>query len=136
MFCIYFGSRRLAQRRLCHKFSLQRLSYTKIACSPAVEVTRRRERVIFIQNKQIQKFWVLGSSFYRSSFQRHPSKEQVVFTLRRGRHVGGRKQKISYQLLSCFHQQLCVAASLSVSLKIGCKPPIPLENLIFKQIID
>ena len=33
----------------CHKFSHQRLSYTKIACSPVVEVTQRRERVsIFI----------------------------------------------------------------------------------------
>ena len=50
--------------------------------------------------------------------------QQVVFTLRHSRHVGGRKQKISNQLLLFVHQQLYIAALLSVSLKIGCKPPI------------
>ena len=49
---------------------------------------------------------------------------QVVFTLRHSRHVGGRKQKISNQLLLFFHQQLYIAALLSVSLEIGCKPSI------------
>ena len=37
----------------------------------------------------------------------------LVFTLRHGRHVGGRKPKISV------HQQLYMAALLSVSLEIG-----------------
>ena len=44
--------------------------------------------------------------------------------LRHSRHVGGRKQKISNQLLLFVHQQLYIAALLSVSLEIGCKPPI------------
>ena len=49
----------------------------------------------------------------------------VVFTLRRSSHVGRRKQKISYSLLLFVHQQLYIAALLSVSLEIGCcKPPI------------
>ena len=48
---LYYEWHRLPkQRRSCNKFSHQRLSCTKIACSPAVEVTERRERVsIFIQ---------------------------------------------------------------------------------------
>ena len=44
--------------------------------------------------------------------------------LRHSRHVGGRKQKISRWLLLFVHQQLYIAALLSVSLEIGCKPPI------------
>ena len=48
----------------------------------------------------------------------------MVFTLRHSRHVGGRKQKISNELLLFVHQQLYIAALLSVSLEIGCKPPI------------
>ena len=48
----------------------------------------------------------------------------MIFTLRHGRHVGGRKQKISHYLLLFVHQQLYIAALLSVSLEIGCKPPI------------
>ena len=57
------------QRMFCHNFSHQRLSYTKIACSPTVEVTERRERVsIFIQINRSRNFGsyslrVLGSSF-------------------------------------------------------------------------
>ena len=48
---------------------------------------------------------------------------QVVFTLRHSCHVGGLKQQISNQLLLFVHQQLYIAALLSVSLDIGCKPP-------------
>ena len=51
-----------------------------------------------------------------------------VFTLRHSRHVGGRKQKITHLRLLFVHQQLHIAALLSVSLEIGCKPPIPLLN--------
>ena len=46
------------QRRFCHKFSHQRLRYTKIASSSTVEVTERRERVsIFIQINRSRNFW-------------------------------------------------------------------------------
>ena len=45
------------QRRFCHKFSHQRLRYTKIASSSTVEVTERRERVsIFIQINRSRNF--------------------------------------------------------------------------------
>ena len=62
--------------------------------------------------------------------------QQVVFTLRHSRHVGGQKQKIFHQLLLFVHQQLYIAALSSLSLEIGCKPPIaflPLCNKIVRQ---
>jgi len=46
----------------------------------------------------------------------------VVFTLRHSRHVDGRKQKISHQLLL-----------LSLSLEIGCKPSI--DNTYVQECI-
>ena len=56
----FFARRRIPKQRMfCHNFSHQRLRYTKIACSPTVEVTERRERVsIFIQ---INRSWNFGS---------------------------------------------------------------------------
>ena len=53
----------------------------------------------------------------------------MVFTLRHSGHVGGRKQKISNEHLLFVHQQLYIAALLSVSLEIGCKPPIAFAAL-------
>ena len=48
--------------------------------------------------------------------------------LRQSRHVSGRKQKISNELPLFVHQQLLyIVALLSVSLEIGCKPPILLK---------
>ena len=48
----------------------------------------------------------------------------MVFTLGHSCHAGGRKQKISHQLFLFLHQQLYIAALSSLSLEIGCKPPI------------
>ena len=56
----------------------------------------------------------------------------MVFTLHPSRHgnVGGRKQKISHWLLLFAHQQLYIAALLSLCLEIGCKPPIELFTFV------
>ena len=43
--------------------------------------------------------------------------------------VDDRKQKISHWLLLFVHQQLYIAALLSESLEIGCKPPIQFVEL-------
>lgn len=50
--------------------------------------------------------------------------------LRHSRHVGGQKQKISNLLLLFVHQPLYIAALLSMSLQIGCKPADHLSHFL------
>ena len=54
----------------------------------------------------------------------------VVFTLRHSRHVGGRKLKISHQLLLFVHQQWYIAALLTGQLPSG------LENETANRVVQ